>query len=276
MPSSNIIRLEPNGPRGELEHRAFPMELLAFGQAPIQRGYRYLEDTEHGVFMSVWDSTPVTLKFHTFPRYEFFRVLDGSVTIIDAAGRESTFRAGDCFIFPQGLKSQWKQSEYFRKYAVGFTDASAKDPADPTILAVVRLDPDGPLDEAANRHAEEFLGPVPPQHDCQWFADPTGQLTARVWDSTACHSKPRSAPCQEWMRILAGSVTLTDAAGTAHRFTAGDSYVVPLGTVYSWRCHAYLRTIRCTFEPRTSAARAEAAEQQPNGSEAGRRGFQPK
>ena len=59
MPSSNITRLEPNGPYGKLEPRGFPMELLAFGQAPIQRGYRYLEDTEHGVFMSVWDSTPV-------------------------------------------------------------------------------------------------------------------------------------------------------------------------------------------------------------------------
>jgi hypothetical protein len=47
------------------------MELLAFGQAPIQRGYRYLEDTEHGVFMSVWDSTPVTLKLHKLALVQF-------------------------------------------------------------------------------------------------------------------------------------------------------------------------------------------------------------
>jgi hypothetical protein len=71
MPSSNITRLEPNGPYGKLEPRGFPMELLAFGQAPIQRGYRYLEDTEHGVFMSVWDSTPVTLKLHKLALVQF-------------------------------------------------------------------------------------------------------------------------------------------------------------------------------------------------------------
>jgi uncharacterized cupin superfamily protein len=236
------------------------MELLAFGQAPIQRGYRYLEDTEHGVFMSVWDSTPVTLTSHTFPRNEFFKVLDGSVTIIDAAGRESTFRVGDCFIFPQGLKSQWRQTEYFRKYAVGFTDASAQEPADPSSLRVVRLDSNGPLEETAGPPAEVLLGPVPAQHDCQWFADPTGQLNVRVWDTTACRLKPRSVPYHEWMHILDGSVTLTDAAGATHRFTAGDSYVVPLGTVYGWQCHAYLRAIRCTFEPKTPASKAHAAE----------------
>jgi uncharacterized cupin superfamily protein len=259
MPSSSIIHLAPDGPHGKLEVRGpFPKEFLAFGEPPIQRGYRYLDDAEHGVFASVWDSTPITTTIHTFPRSEFFRVLDGSVTIIDVAGRESTFRAGDCFVFPQGLVSVWKQTEYFRKYAVGFTDASAPEPADPADLQVVRLDPNAPLEVTAAPVAETLLGPVPVQHARQWFADPTGQLTVSVWDTTACHRKPRPASRHEWMHILDGSVTLTDAAGTAHRFATGDSYLVPLGTVYGWQCDAYLRAIYCTFQPKV--AKAQAAE----------------
>lgn len=172
MPSSNIVLLEPNGPRGQLESRgSVPKELLAIDVETITRGHRYLDDAEHGVFMSAFDSTPTTLKMRPFPRNELIWVLDGSVTIIDAAGREDTFRAGDCFIFPQGFNRQWKGTGYFRKFAVGFTDPSAQEPANATDLRVVRLDPGGPLDEMAGPSAEWLLGPAPVQHEHRCFTE---------------------------------------------------------------------------------------------------------
>jgi uncharacterized cupin superfamily protein len=264
MPLSSIIRLEPNGPRGELELRPAVGDLeLVSCEPPIQRGYRFLEDTQRGVFMSVWDSTPINanfaLKTEPFPRHEFFWVVDGSVIITDAAGRVDTFRAGDCFVFPQGFIHQWKQTEYFRKYAVGFTDASAPEPADAVNLKVVRVDLNGPLDKIAGPAAQSLLGPAPVQHERQCFVDPTGQMAVRVWDTTACHTKPRPTGRHEWMHILDGSVTLTDEAGEAHRFKTGDSFGVPFGTVCGWQCDAYLRALRCSFEPKTAAA-VQAAE----------------
>jgi hypothetical protein len=68
VPSSNIIRLAPNGPHGKLELRGpYPKEFRVSDDDPIQRGYRYLEDAERGVFMSVWDSTPITTTIQRSP-----------------------------------------------------------------------------------------------------------------------------------------------------------------------------------------------------------------
>lgn len=261
MPPSNIALLVPNGPQGKLERREPPpLDLLESGEQPVVNGYRWINDTEHGMFMGVWGGTPATLKPRPFPNNELMLVVEGSVTIVEAGGRESTFRAGDCFIFPQGSVRQWKQTEYFRKYAVGFRDASWHEPADPAALRYVRLDPNGMLEEAAGPPAESLLGPAPVQHERRWFADPTGQLTVRVWDTTACHCKPRTAQAHEWTHILDGSVTLTDAAGAAHHFKKGDTFVVSLGTVYGWQCPGYFRAIHCALQPRAAAAKALVAE----------------
>ena len=54
---------------------------------------------------------------------------------------------------------------------------------------------------------------MPVQHERRWFADPTGQMTVRVWDTTACHREPSTAQAYEWTHVLDGSVTLTDEAG---------------------------------------------------------------
>jgi uncharacterized cupin superfamily protein len=263
MPLSSIALLVPNGQHGKLERRyATPQQLAGVlsAEVPVQRGYRWIEEPELGLFMSVWDSTPLTFTSGPFPNNEMFLVVDGSVTIVEPGGHETTFRAGDCFIFPQGFVNQWKQTEYFRKYAVGFMDASWQPPADPGTIKLVRIDASGPLGAAAGPPTEAFVGPVPAQHERRWFADQTGQMTVRVWDTTACHLKPRITQAHEWTHVLEGSVTLTDAAGMAHHFKKGDTFVVPLGIDYEWQCPAYFRAIHCTFQPKVAAAKAQAAE----------------
>jgi uncharacterized cupin superfamily protein len=261
MLATTIALLEPNGPQGKLERRAStPPEKLEGGEPPIHNGYRWIDDTEHGISMSVWDSTPFTTKTLPFFQHEFMTVLDGSVTVVEPGDQESTFRAGDCFIFPRGCVRQWRQTEYFRKFAVGFRDSSWQEPADPAALRVVRLDLNGPLEATAGPPPVTLLSPRPTQHEHQWFADPTRQMTVSVWDTTACHCKPRAAQAHEWMHVLAGSVTLTDAAGVIYHFKKGDTFVVSLGTVYGWQCPGYFRAIRCAFQPCAAAAKAPAAE----------------
>lgn len=83
-------------------------------------------------------------------------------------------------MFPQSCVRQWKQTEYFRKFAVGFRDALWQEPADPVDLRVVRLDLNGPLAESAGPPAETLLSPPPIQRERQWFADPTRQMTVRL------------------------------------------------------------------------------------------------
>ncbi len=257
MPSSNIALLTPEGAHGKLGSlQPVSADKLAHGELPVVRGYRWLDDTEHGMFFSVWDSSPVTLKFLPFPNYELFFVVDGSLTIVEPGNRVSNFRAGDFFIFPQGCVRQWKQTGYFRKYAVGFKDANWQAPADPATLRSIRLDLGAGLEKVSASPPDSFLGPVPVQHERRWFDDPTGQLTVRVWDSTACHHKPSAAPSNEWMHVLDGSIALTDAAGEAYQFKKGDTFVVLLGTVYGWECTGYFRAVHATLKHKTSAAKA--------------------
>ncbi len=261
MPSSYIALLAPDGPNGNLDPRGpAQMDRLESREVPVQNGYRWVNDAEYGVVMSAWDSTPSTSKMLPFFQHEFMMVLDGSVTIVEPDGLETTVRAGGCFIFPRGCVRQWKQTEYFRKYAVGFNDASWQEPADPAALRWVLVDPNGSLEPSVGPPGGSHLGPMPVQHERRWFADPTGQMTVRVWDTTACQRGSSTAQAHEWTHVLDGSATLTDDAGVEHHFKTGDTFVVARGTVHDWQCPGYFRAIHCAFQPKAAVVRAQAAE----------------
>jgi uncharacterized cupin superfamily protein len=138
MPSSKIALLTPDGPNGKLERRPARMDRQESREVPVQNGYRWIDDPGYGVVMSVWDSTPCTSKMLPFFQHEFMMVLDGSVTIVEPDGRETTVRAGGCFIFPRGCVRQWKQTEYFSQVRGGFQRrymAGAGQPRRPTVGA---------------------------------------------------------------------------------------------------------------------------------------------
>lgn len=260
MTSASIIRFEPKGPKGQLTRwEDIPASDLESGQ-PVQNGHYYLQDAKHGLTAGVWDCTAFTSKPGPYSVNEFMVVLEGSVTIVEAGGRETTIRAGESFLIPKGLHCQWKQPGYLRKYFVIFDDASGLKPADATALQVMRPDPAAKLAPSASPPAELLLSGTPVQHAREYFSDLSGQWSVGVWDTTAYHRKAMPFPRHELMHILEGSVTLTDSAGKAQRFQAGDSFLVPLGAVCDWKSEGYLRKIYCIFQPRAAAAKTEAAE----------------
>jgi len=59
-------------------------------------------------------------QFHEPDYTELMCILQGSVTIIDDAGNEELVQAGDVVLVPKGMRYQWKQGEYIRKYWVIF------------------------------------------------------------------------------------------------------------------------------------------------------------
>ena len=250
MPNTTIARFEPKGPRGKLERvEDFPASILETDQ-PVQNGHLYMDDSQHGYLAGVWECTPFrTTLGRPYPFNEFMVLLEGSVTIVEPGGLETTIRAGQIFAIPQGLPCQWKQTGHVRKYYVIFEDASGRQLGDPAMLRVVRPDPRGKLEDIGPPPAELLLSPAPIQHAREWFRDATDQWAVGVWDTTAHRRKPRPSPCHELMHILEGSVTLTDGAGHPHSFVAGDTFFVPLGAVCGWECSAYLRKVYCTFRP---------------------------
>jgi len=249
MPSSTIARFEPKGPRGKLERlEDFTASILETDQ-PVQYGHLYMDDSQHGFSAGVWECTPFRTTLLPYPVNEFMLILEGSVTIVEAGGHETTIHAGEIFALPKGLPCQWKQTGDVRKYYVIFDDTSGMEPGDSAMLRVVRPDPRGRLEDIGPPPAELLLSSAPIQHAREWFLDATGQWAVGVWDTTAYRRKPRPSPCHELMHILEGSVTLTDEAGHPHSFAAGDTVFVPLGAVCGWDCSEYLRKVYCTFRP---------------------------
>jgi uncharacterized cupin superfamily protein len=201
----------------------------------------------------VWDCSPFTSVFQSYPFNEFMLILEGSVTIVEPDGRETKIRSGEAFAIPQGLNCQWKQAEHVRKYYAIFEETSGRQVVDHSALRVVRPDPRGNLAKSSSPPTELLLSQVPVQHAHEWFLDATGQWAIGVWDTTAYRRKPISFPHHELMHILEGSVIIADEAGETHSFAAGDTFLIPRGTVCDWECSEYLRKIYCTFGSRRDA-----------------------
>jgi len=73
------------------------------------------------------------------------------------------------------------------------------------------------------------------------FEEPSIGLSAGVWDGTACTAKMEPYPVTEFMLLLEGSVTMTEPDGKRTTMTAGESFIVPKGTICQWHQPGYVR-----------------------------------
>ncbi len=60
------------------------------------------------------------------------------------------------------------------------------------------------------------------------------KFIAGVWECTPCKERIDSYPADEFMTVLAGSVTVTDDAGRSQTFSAGDSFTMQKGWSGTW------------------------------------------
>src|SRR5262249_55472476 len=131
---------------------------------PVQRGHFALKDDKHGMSAGVWDCTAFTSKQGPYPVNEFMIVLEGSVTIVEADGRETTVNPGESFLIPKGLVCQWKQTGYLRKYFVIFDDASGMTPDTGAARHVICPDPRVGLTASTPPATDLLLSGTPQQH----------------------------------------------------------------------------------------------------------------
>jgi uncharacterized cupin superfamily protein len=240
-----MIRFDPDAPL-DVWPTIAPEELESGN--PIQRGLTLVDEPDHGFSAGLWDCTAQTSVWMDQPSHEFMLLLAGEVTIVEAS-RESTFRAGDAFVLPQGLRCQWKQPGYVKKIWVTYEDpalaASSRNAVDHAIL----VDPSGPLEPSAPLPPEILVSAAPTQAARDDFVDPTGRFAAGVW-ATAAYQR-RALPFDRWelMHIVSGETTLTDPAGGREMVRAGDTFLVSRGEIRSWEGERDLRKIFCLFKP---------------------------
>ena len=85
--------------------------------------------------------------------------------------------------------------------------------------------------------------------------DGAGQLEVGVWECTAYTSRfDDGYPATEFAVILSGSVVITDEAGHAETFEAGDSYLIPKGMKLIWHMPETMRKYFVIFVDKDSDA----------------------
>lgn len=124
MTGNSVIRLNRDGPEGSglafwghLEN-----ENVIDGE-PTETGHNFFTDATGKLTSGVWECTPCTSKIDGYPVDEFCVILSGTVVVTDEAGHAQTFKPGDAFVIPKGLKCTWHMPETTRKYYTIFDAA---------------------------------------------------------------------------------------------------------------------------------------------------------
>ncbi len=87
-------------------------------------GEQYLAGA--GAFrVGIWESGPGVLVPGSYPNDEYCRVLEGTLTIINADGSTADFGPGDSFVIPKGWSGRWHMKTRFKKQFVAYTPDKA-------------------------------------------------------------------------------------------------------------------------------------------------------
>ena len=245
MPDPRIIPFDRNARLEPWED--FPEGEIISGTRQ-QNGLVLFEDKALGLSAGVWEQGANESRWIDYPVNEFMTVLEGEVVIVEE-DRTVSVTAGESFIIPKGLRCRWTQPGFVKKFFVIFDDASGLANAGP--LRTIKIDPHAALAPSAPPAPEMLLSPAPVQHTLDYFTDVTGQLNIGVWDTTGYRRKLIDFPRHELMCLIEGSVTFEDGKGGTQRFSAGDTFFVPMGTKNGWTSEGYLRKIFVIFQPRS-------------------------
>jgi len=252
-----VIRLQADGPEGiglekmELDPADFQAEL------PEQHIHVYYEDADIGLSVGVWTTTTMQEAFGPYPGDEFMWVLEGQVSMVDADEKETRVRAGETFCIRNAIPISWKQVGFLRKFFMTYADPRAAVPEIASADGGVQvLDADAMAVGMTPMETTEplvIVGEKPLQHDNILFTNDAENYYAGMWDSSAFDSQMKPFPWHEMVQLLEGEVLITEADGSSHRFTAGDAFFIPMGTVCKWQANAYVKKFYAILEPATAS-----------------------
>ncbi len=122
--------------------------------------------------------------------------------------------------------------------------------------SVIRLNSNGPdgggLPFWGNLENENVVEGSPVETGHNFFTGGGGQLTAGVWECTPCTIQTDSYPVDEFCYILSGTVVISDDAGHSETFKAGDCFVIPKGTSFTWHMPETTRKYYVIFDAKTA------------------------
>ncbi|MHB8815471.1 MAG: cupin domain-containing protein [Steroidobacteraceae bacterium] len=104
----------------ELEPSSPPPAELLVGPTPNCRNHGDFRSATGEFVCGVWDSTPYHRRSMFFRHYELMHLLEGAVTLEDAAGHTATFSKGDILLMVQGSSCSWRSECHVTKVYATF------------------------------------------------------------------------------------------------------------------------------------------------------------
>jgi len=104
------------------------------------------------------------------------------------------------------------------------------------------------LDDWGEMSAAEVLTGSPKQRGRYYFNGSDIGLSAGVWDCTAFEGRMAPYPVDEFMLLLEGSVSISEASGRVTRIDVGESFIIPRGLDCAWKQDGYVRKIFAMYE----------------------------
>jgi hypothetical protein len=110
---------------------------------------------------------------------------------------------------------------------------------------ITRFSFDGPneagLEEWEAMDVADLDSEIPVQRGYLYYNDEKLGFKAGVWDCTPFSSKMAPYPCDEFMHVLEGSITIEQEDGVSTTVSPGESFAIPKGLVCRWVQTKYVR-----------------------------------
>jgi hypothetical protein len=243
----------------ELEKvKPFPNFVVAAGKS--EHWEKVLHRGE--LIVMLYAAKPVLLKaLVPFPYDEFVWVLDGELTLSHVGGRTETYVAGDTLLVPKGFKGTWENRGDYRELVVIETKAAESAEklfklAGSFFASLFRDAPEFlPLNAQQLKSAElQPLEPTPADPELSddleaWQASSFTRVYGGEFVMEVYANKPglldisTPFPCDKFVWVLDGELTLTHVDGQPATYTAGDAVFVPKGFMGSWETRGNYREL---------------------------------
>lgn len=252
--AKKVYRLEMHGPAdtGMPEMECDPADFAS--ELPTQTVHEYYADEELGMSVGVWTTSTMQEAFGPYPGDEFVWLLEGGFSMVDGENRElGRYHQDDCVYFRNAAPVSWVQQGHLRKFYITYLNPKRKVPTGvPAKGAVAAVDPAITARQmSVLEDTDPFIieGDLPLQRDYNYFTNDTEDMFVGIWDSTPFESTMAPFPTHEFVRLLEGEITILEEDGTAHEFSAGDCFFIPMGTVCSWKTTAYVKKLYAMVVP---------------------------
>ncbi len=130
-----------------------------------------------------------------------------------------------------------------------------------SVSEITKFETDGPAGEGLVEwdpiSTDELIEGEPVQRGHMYYDNKDTGLCAGVWDCTPMTGKMEPYSVNEFMHVLEGDVTIVHEDGSELTVSAGESFVIPKGTICSWKQPNYIRKF---FVIHDEASGAEAAD----------------